>query len=244
MPTPNFNLPLINGASPISIVNDMNGLATAVDSEMAKLATKGDIDSVKLIANQAAKDATNANSAATRAESTSGNATETASTALSNSNTAIARAEQANTTANEANQIATLAQDSVQKFISATITTINRANAADNGVLNISDASIIGTNASDGFVVVQTEWYYFIEFRGISLPRQDAYKVVGEFVKTDVLKELTWIYCVIPGYSTAANELGFTREPESSNTLRLQGRCSTQTRVSGWVILPRTATAH
>lgn len=244
MPTPNFNLPLINGASPISIVNDMNSLAAAADSAMATLATKGDIDSVKLIANQAAKDATSANSAATRAESTAGNATETASTALSNSNTAIARAEQANTTANEANQIATLAQDSVQKFISATITTINRANAADNGVLNISDASIIGTNDSDGFVVVQTEWYYFIEFRGITLPRQDVYKVVGEFVKTDVLKELTWIYCVIPGFSTAANELGFTREPASSNTLKLQGRCSTQTRVSGWVILPRMATAH
>lgn len=244
MPTPNFNLPLINGASPISIVNDMNSLASAADSAMAKLATKGDIDSVKLIANQAAKDATSANSAATRAESTAGNATKTASTALSNSNTAIARAEQANTAANEANQIATLAQDSVQKFVSATVTTINRANAADNGVLNISDASIIGENTTDGFVVVQTEWYYFIEFRGITLPRQDTYKIVGEFMKTDVLKELTWLYCVIPGFSTASNELGFTREPASSNTLKLQGRCTVQTRVSGWVTLPRMATAH
>lgn len=244
MPTPNFNLPLINGASPISIVNDLNGLATAADSAMATLATKGDINSVKQIANQATKDATNANAAATRAETAAGNATETASTALSNSTTAIARAEQANTTANEANQIATLAQDSVQKFISETVTTITRANAADNGVLNFTDTSIIGTNASDGFVVVETEWYYFIEFRGITLPHQDTYKALGEFVKTDVLKELTWIYCVIPGFSTASNELGFTREPSSSNTLTLQGRCSTPTRISGWVLLPRMATAH
>lgn len=244
MPTPNFNLPLINGASPISIVNDMNGLANATDSAMATLATKGDIDSVKLIATQAAKDATNANSAATRAETTAGNATETASTALSNSTTAVARAENANTTANEANQLATLAQSSVQKFISETVTTINRANAADNGVLNISDPTIIGTSATDGFIVVQTEWYYFIEFRGITLPRKDAYESLGEFVKTDVLKELTWIYFVIPGYNASSNELGFTREPTSSNTLKLQGRCSVQTRTSGWVIMPRMATAH
>lgn len=244
MPTTNFNLPLINGASPISIVNDMNALATGVDAAMGRLATKGDIDSVKLIANQAAKDATSANSAATRAESIAGNASETSSTALSTSNTAIARAEQANTAANEANQIATLAQDSVQKFIGTKVTTINRANAADNDVLNITDASIIGTSAGDGFVVVQTEWYYFIEFRGITLPKQDTYKIVGEFVKPDVLKELTWIYCVIPGFNTASNELGFAREPESSNTLNLQGRCTTSTRVSGWVVLPRIATAH
>lgn len=95
MPTPNFNLPLIDGASPISIVNDMNALATAADSAMVKLATQGDISAIKTQVTNANKIASEAQTEAVKASGAAEAASEKAATAQSSATTA-------NTTANSA----------------------------------------------------------------------------------------------------------------------------------------------
>lgn len=100
MPTPNFNLPLINGASPISIVNDLNSLATATDSAMGTLATQGDIAAVKTVADNANKTATQSASYADEAKSIANTANAAATSAGGVANTA-------NTTANSAYSLAT-----------------------------------------------------------------------------------------------------------------------------------------
>ena len=88
MPTPNFNLPLINGASPISIVNDMNALATAADSAMGTLATQGDISAIKTQVANANKVATEAQSEAVKASGAAEAASEAAATANATANAA------------------------------------------------------------------------------------------------------------------------------------------------------------
>lgn len=95
MPTPNFNLPLIDGASPISIVNDMNSLASAADAAMGKLATQGDISNIKT-------QVTNANTAAAEAQAESVKATGAAEAASQAAATAKATATAAKGTADNA----------------------------------------------------------------------------------------------------------------------------------------------
>lgn len=96
MPTPNFNLPLINGASPISIVNDMNALATAADSAMGTLATQGDISTIRTQVTNANKVATEAQTEAVKATGAAEAASEAAATANATANTAKGSAENAN----------------------------------------------------------------------------------------------------------------------------------------------------
>lgn len=100
MPTPNFKLPLIDGASPIAIVNDMNALATAVDSAMGTLATQGDIAAVKTVAN-------NANSTASQSAVSANEAKEVAAAANTAASSAGGVAATANATANAAYSLAT-----------------------------------------------------------------------------------------------------------------------------------------
>jgi hypothetical protein len=99
MPTPTFNLPLINGASPISIVNDMNALANAVDSALAALkagtATAADIELIKQTAEAAQSIANDAVTASAKAQGAADAAQKTANTAntlatTANENSAIA----------------------------------------------------------------------------------------------------------------------------------------------------------
>lgn len=96
MPTPNFNLPLINGASPISIVNDMNGLAQAADTAMATLATQGDISAIRTQVTNANKVATEAQSEAVKASGAAEAASEAAATANATANAAKGSADNAN----------------------------------------------------------------------------------------------------------------------------------------------------
>ena len=96
MPTPNFNLPLINGASPISIVNDMNSLATAADSAMSTLATQGDISAVKTQVTNANQVATAAQAEAVKASGAAEAASESAATANATANAAKGSADNAN----------------------------------------------------------------------------------------------------------------------------------------------------
>ena len=107
MPTPNFNLPLINGASPISIVNDMNSLATAVDSAMGTFANASDLASIRTTANNAAS---TANTAAETAETAKGTAEAANAAAASAQSAATAANGTANTAlANAGNANATIA---------------------------------------------------------------------------------------------------------------------------------------
>lgn len=99
MPTPVFNLPLINGASPISIVNDMNALANAVESALAALkagsATAADIELIRKTAEAAQSSANDALTAAAKAQGAAASAQQTANTAntlatTANDNSSIA----------------------------------------------------------------------------------------------------------------------------------------------------------
>lgn len=101
MPTPTYNLPLINGASPISIVNDMNALANAVDAALAALkastATAADIELIRQTAEVAQSIANNAVTAAAKAQGAADAAQKTATTAnaiaaTANENSTIANA--------------------------------------------------------------------------------------------------------------------------------------------------------
>lgn len=112
MPTPNFKLPLINGASPIAIVNDMNALATAVDAAMATLVTASQLAAVKTTADSASETAEQALTAANAAD---GKAT----TAATNATTAVNTANTANATANTAAQNATGAIASIKTINNA-----------------------------------------------------------------------------------------------------------------------------
>lgn len=109
MPTPNFNLPLINGASPISIVNDINSLATAADSAMGTLATQGDIAAVRTVAN-------NANKAASQSSISADEAKAIANTANTAATSASGVANTANATANSAYSLATNVETYINNY--------------------------------------------------------------------------------------------------------------------------------
>ena len=106
MPTPTFNLPLINGASPISIVNDMNALANAVDSALAALkagsATAADIELIKQTAEAAQSIANNAVTAASKAQGAADAAQQTATSASTIATTANEKASIAVSSATDA----------------------------------------------------------------------------------------------------------------------------------------------
>lgn len=106
MPTPTFNLPLINGASPISIVNDMNALANAVDSALAALkagsATAADIELIRQTAEAAQNIANNAVTAASKAQGAADAAQKTATSASTIATTANEKASIAASNATDA----------------------------------------------------------------------------------------------------------------------------------------------
>jgi hypothetical protein len=106
MSTPTFNLPLINGASPISIVNDMNALANAVDSALAALkagsATAADIERIRKTAEAAQSIANNAVTAAAKAQGAADGAQKTATSASSIATTANENASIASSNATAA----------------------------------------------------------------------------------------------------------------------------------------------
>lgn len=110
MSTPTYNLPLINGASPISIVNDMNALANAVDAALAALkagtATTADIELIRQTAEAAKSTANDAVTASAKAQGAADAANKSATTAND-----IATAANENSTI--ANDNATAAKNAV-----------------------------------------------------------------------------------------------------------------------------------
>ena len=146
MPTPTYKLPLIDGSSPISIVNDMNALANAVDSALAALkagaATAGDIELIKKTAEAAQTSANNAITAAANAQGAADSARQTADTA--------------NTRATTANANSTLATDKA--------TTAKNAVDALSAILGQAASSDFYNFGSTGYVsasapgVTYTDW--------------------------------------------------------------------------------------
>lgn len=110
MTTPIFNLPLINGASPISIVNDMNALANAVDSALASLkagsATAADIELIRQTAEAAQNISNNAVTAAAKAQGAADAAQKTANAANALATTANENSTIANGNATAAKNVA------------------------------------------------------------------------------------------------------------------------------------------
>lgn len=142
MPTSTFNLPLINGSSPISIVNDMNALANAVDAALASLkagsATAADIELIKQTAEAAQSGANNALTAAAKAQGA---------------------ADSAQQSANSANVLATTANDN------STIATSN-ATAAKNAVEALT--AIMGQAASSDFYNFGSTGYVLATAPGVT----------------------------------------------------------------------------
>lgn len=117
MPTPTYNLPLINGASPISIVNDMNALANAVDVALAALkagtATAADIELIRQTAEAAQSTANNALTASAKAQGATAKAQGAAEAAQKTATSANALATTANENSSIANGNATAAKNAV-----------------------------------------------------------------------------------------------------------------------------------
>lgn len=134
MHTPTFNLPLINGASPIAIVNDMNALANAVDAALAALktgtATAADIELIKQTAEAAQSGASNALTAASKAQG------------------AAASAQQ---TANSANALATAANDN-STIAASNATAAKNAVDALTAILGQAESSDFYNYGSTGYV--------------------------------------------------------------------------------------------
>lgn len=148
MSTPAYNLPLINGASPISIVNDMNALANAVDAALANLkagsATAADIELIKQTA-QAAKTA--ANDAITAAAKAQGAATAAQQTA--NSANALA------TTANENSSIANTNATAAKNAVDALTAMLDQAASSD--FYNFGSTGYVRATAPG---VTYNSWYW------------------------------------------------------------------------------------
>ena len=146
MPTPTFDLPLINGNSPISIVNDMNALATAVDSALASLkagtATAADVQLIKQTAEAAKSSADDARSLASIAQGA---------------------AESAQQTANSANALATKANDN-SSIATGNATAAKNAVAALTAILDQAASTDLYNFGSTGRVkaaapgVTYTDW--------------------------------------------------------------------------------------
>nr|DAG58643.1 MAG TPA: hypothetical protein [Caudoviricetes sp.] len=149
MTTPNFNLPLINGASPIAIVNDLNSLANAVDSAMGTLATQGDISAVRQIA-------TNANAAANSANAVAQSADGKATTANNAAVAAQGTADKANSTAAEAKNTADAANASVATIMANKVTTISLGTATPSSSLATSGAitASVSKSASSNIALI------------------------------------------------------------------------------------------
>lgn len=145
MPTSTFNLPLIDGASPISIVNDMNALANAVESALASLkagtATAADIELIKKTAEAAQSSASNALTAAAKAQGAAASAQQTA-------NTANVLATTASDNSNIATGNATAAKNSVDA-LSAIMGQAARSDFYNFGSTGYIEASAPGVTYSD-----------------------------------------------------------------------------------------------
>lgn len=203
MSTPTFNLPLINGASPISIVNDMNALANAVDSALAALkagsATSADIELIKQAAEAAQNIANNAVTAAAKAQGAADTAQKTAITA-----NGLA------TTANENSSIANSNATAAKNAVDALAAIMGQAASSDFynfGCTGYVKASAPGLNYSDW----NWEWCNgVLKFNGRetisgTLPK-DCITLPAGAAKPQLKSDATGVITI--GYGSIGNDSG------------------------------------
>ena len=235
MPTANFNLPLIDPAAPISIVNDLNSLATATDSAMGTLATAGDVASVRTVATNASQVANGASTAAEEAKAAADAANVAAVAAQST-------ATSANATANTAQQTAVDGLAAANRANAYAKTVINANNYNSNGVLNLS-SNIIGTQSTDGFFVYEFSTFFFIEFRGVTIPHGSYNINLGTFVPYQKIdSSLSYVAFAGLGFEGNALQSQLAIERTGVNSISLVGYCAASDgsgRRSGWVVLPK-----
>lgn len=203
MPTPTFNLPLINGASPISIVNDMNALANAVDSALAALkagtATASDIELIKQTAKAAQSIANDAVTAAAKAQGAANAAQQTA-------NTANALATTANENSSIANGNATAAKNAADAL------TAIMGQAASSDFYNFGSTGYVKASAPG---VTYSNWHWewcngVLKFNGRetisgTLPN-DCIKLPAGAAKPNLNSGATGV--VTLGYGSIGNDSG------------------------------------
>ena len=248
MATTNYNLPTISGASPVAIVDDYNALANATDAALA-----GAISGEKTramaaeteLANGVSNALTTANSAnvsATDAKSAAEKAQTTASTALNNAATAQTTADGAKSAADAAQASADAAQASADAAIAMQLTRITRANATNNGVLNFADATVIGTNETDGLEIVETADYIYIEGRGIKVGVYD-YNVVIATLIPELLHAIGYVPCLLSAANYPGCDLAFERLSSGSVALVGHSTGSEHSRVAFTAFLVKPASA-
>lgn len=203
MPTPVFNLPLINGSSPISIVNDMNALANAVDAALAALkagtATAGDIALIKQTAEAAQSGSNNALTAAAKAQEAANSAQQTA-----NSANVLA------TTANDNSTLATSNATAAKNAVDALTAIMKQAASSD--FYNFGSTGCIPASAPG---VTYSDWNWswcngVLKFTGResvsgTLPN-DCITLPAGAVKPYMKSEATGI--VTLGYGSIGNDSG------------------------------------
>lgn len=253
MPTPNFNLPLIDGASPISIVNDMNALATAVDAALATLPTTIEIENIKVIASNANDNAiaatknateakTNATEAKTMAQSAQENATEAKTmvqSAQENASSANAAATAANNTANTALTNANNAQATANSAQQISVTEITNANARNNGKLNFADNSPFRGREGDRALYIETHAFVFIYLKGVKVTDTSNDPVtIATLQNASFLGSATFLER-FAGVGTTVSAFDILKD-ENSSTAALRATTSSVAESDfGWILLPK-----
>lgn len=232
MPTPNFNLPLIDGTSPISIVNDMNALAIAVDAALAALPTTNEIANIKVIASNAndnaiaaTRNATEAKTVAQSAQENASSANATAAVANNTANTALTNANNAQATANSAQQIS--------------VTEITNANARNNEKLNFAYNSPFRGNEGDRALYIETHAFVFIYLKGVKVTdTSNAPVTIATLQNASFLGGATF-FERFAGVGTTVSAFDILKE-QNSATAALRATTSTVAEADfGWILLPK-----
>lgn len=203
MPTPTFNLPLINGNSPISIVNDMNALANAVDTALSALkagtATATDIELIRQTAEAAQSTANNAVTASAKAQDAANAAQQTATSASTIATTA-------NENSSIANSNATAAKNAVDAL------TAIMGQAASSDFYNFGSTGYVRASAP-GFTYTDWHWEWcngVLKFNGResvsgTLPN-DCIQLPAGAAKPKLKSDDTGVVTI--GYGSIGNDSG------------------------------------
>lgn len=240
MATTNYNLPTISGASPVAIVDDYNALANSTDAALAG-AISGEKTRAMAAETELANGVSNALTTANTANVSATNAQTAADKAQTTASTALTNAATAQTTADGAKSAADAAQASADAACAIKLTRITNANATNNGVVNFTSASTIGTGDTDGLEVVETEHFIYIEGRGIATETGGIHQLAQ--IVPELLHALGYVPCTVGYPRTTDTEISVQRSSSDGNVYLCGRSETTQTRVSFTVLLAKPATA-
>lgn len=239
MPTPNFNLPLIDGSSPISIVNDMNALATAVDAALATLPTTVEIASIKAIAGTAndnaiaaTKNAAEAKTMAQSAQESASSANAAAADAGNTANAALTNANSAKATANSAQATADIAQQ-------ISVTEITNANARSNGKIVFVSNSPFRGREGDRALYIETHAFVFIYLKGVKVNEVSNDPVAIATLQNASFLGSATFFERLAGVGTTVSSFDIFKD-KNSPTAELRAATSGVVEADfGWVLLPK-----